>query len=189
MIIHDRKCSRLNYHFALLNRDNMHLASQFDCGNKAINRVLKDYAYKADDMVTYLFIDSDNDHLIGFASLSCSAICIEEGVFHQALPAIEVRYFALANEYQKIRVIDLDDNEDDPYYISDEIFSQVIAIIREISQQSVGAQYMILYSVPDARSFYDKFHMKPFEEFVFEHVWEQNKAYLDGCKPLFLPLF
>lgn len=79
------------------------------------------------------------------------------------------------------------DNEgfiDEHYYISDEIFANVVKKISDIAATIVGANKIVLYAVPSALGFYER---NGFSSFL-EYMEPDHTAYLDGCIPMYLDI-
>lgn len=155
---------------------------EFSCGNKQIDKYLHTDASKDINNVTYVFTDADSSEIIAFASLRCSGIIFSTSSSLETYPAIEIRYFATSEKYQHIP---MDGGQDDSRFcISDCVFSQLISMIREIAEETVGARYITLYSVPDAVGFYKRnFFVELPTMFTPEHY-----RYIDECLPMYMDL-
>ena len=154
---------------------------EFSCGNAEIDRVLKEKAVNDTDYVTYLFRDSETEEVIAFASINCSGIIFQEGIHVEVLPAVEIRYFAVAEKYQHIQMQEYQEYGDNKFCISDFLFCKLIEEIREITCSTIGARYIALYSVPNAVGFYKR---NCFEEFK-EIFTPENKMYTHDCVPMY----
>ena len=174
-------CYELNSNVSLLT-DFRGSTLEFSCGNSEIDRYLKEDAAKDCDCVTYVFSDIDTDDVIAFASLRCSGIIFQDSNHLELLPAIEIRYFATDERFQHIQM--QTDISNDRYCISDSVFCELIRMVREIACHTVGAEYVVLYSVPTAVSFYRR---NLFEEFN-EAFTPERYLYINECLPMYLPL-
>lgn len=75
-------------------------------------------------------------------------------------------------------------NNKQHYYISDEIFANVVKKISDIAATIVGANKIVLYAVPSALGFYER---NGFSSFL-EYMEPDHTAYLDGCIPMYLDI-
>ncbi len=170
----------INFEMRVLSPNDKELLGDFDCGNEVINDFAINKINQQSDYVTYVFEDTDVNKIIAFASLACSSIKYECQNVVQSLPAIEIKYFAIKKQLQKFKY----GEDDDHFYFSDMILSKIILKCREISEKIVGANYIILYSVPDAVKFYTRNFFKDYSEYMLK----DNISFLDGCKPMYMPL-
>lgn len=185
--------SEIKFKIKLLTESTKLLINNFDCGNPYINDYLKSKALTSDDTKTYLIINKtkrnrDNDYkkLLGFFSLTCSAIKYSpnEGKTINNFPAIELKYFALDMEFQGLQY-DFDSNDpDDPFNFSDVIFGEILKKCRYIKNNILGAKYLTLYSVPKSVSFYKRQFMEDFNQYMEPN---SNKEIID-CIPMFMSL-
>ena len=184
MIFDKNVCSRLSFDVERAEMSLQDTFSRFECGNASINKYLSENALSDDETVTYIYLDTDNGSVIGFASLACSGITVSMEGYRKTFPAVEIKYFALATEYQKMRLMDNEGFIDEHYYISDEIFANVVKKISDIAATIVGANKIVLYAVPSALGFYER---NGFSSFL-EYMEPDHTAYLDGCIPLYLDI-
>ena len=98
-------------------------------------------------------------------------------------PAIKVDHFAVSIDYQDALWGKLAE-EDDHFYLSDMFLCSLINYARIISEKFVGASYMILHSVPDAKHFYERNGFQTFGEYM---KLEKN-YYVSDCIPMLLQL-
>jgi hypothetical protein len=174
-------CYELNSNVSLL-ADFCGSTLEFSCGNAEIDRYFKESADKDCDCVTYVFSDTDTGDIIAFASLRCSGIIFQDSNHIELFPAIEIRYFATDERFQHIQM--QTDLPEDRYCISDSVFCELMRMIRDISCRTVGAEYVVLYSVPSAVGFYRR---NLFEEFNEAFTPERHR-YINDCLPMYLPL-
>ncbi len=171
----------VNYELVALTAEHSDLIGSFCCGNEVIDDFLKYKSWGNEESgITYLFL-SDNNDVLAFMTLSCSSLVYKDSSVRQSFPAIEIRYFAVAKKYQKFPMLE-DDGE--IFYLSDQILCDAIAFCKKISEETIGADYILLYSVDYAVKFYKRNSFKPLAEY-FAH---DKKRYLDGCTPMYMDL-
>lgn len=73
---------------------------------------------------------------------------------------------------------------EEPFTLSDYIFSNVIAKIYDFTENTCGADKIILYAVPQAENFYLKNGFTRFQDFMLH----SESRFLDGCIPLYMDL-
>lgn len=168
------------YSVEYLSPDNAKLLGDFSCGNKSIDDYLQKTALIDTHNVCYLCRDTKTNKLLGFASLACSGIYYKVQDVIETIPAIKISYFAVEQEIQKL----LYDADDLHYYFSDMFFFDIVNKCREISDQHLGAAYIILYAVPDAKHFYER---NLFQNYT-EYMQKDHTRYLHGCIPMYMEL-
>lgn len=174
------KGNNISFNIVLYTDEYKDVVSDFDCGNEVINDYLKNSALSDSDNVTYLFVDISNN-IIGFSTLCCSGIRYTVGKGYQStLPAIEIKYFAILSDLHKL----IYDETDEHFYFSDKVFCELLKICRDISQDVIGARYIVLYSVPDAVRFYKR---NMFEIYT-EYMSKDKTTFLNDCVPMFMEL-
>ncbi len=159
------------------------LFSEFRCENQSISTFLKKESLSTKKDVTYLFIDEENNRIIGFCSLCCHGISItrerKDGTpYNTSLPSVEIDFFAIDEDYRKIP---LDKNSGRYDTLSNALFSFVLNRIKNIAEKTVGATHICLYSVPRAENFYKRCGFVPFETFMNP----DEKPFIKGCTPMF----
>lgn len=154
----------INYTVAVMSPDDDELLGDFDCGNEIMNDYFNSKCKNDTDCVTYIFKQDDTNKIIGFASLCCSSIKYEYQKVSQSLPSIEIKYFAILAELQKL----VYDTKDKHFYFSDMMLVEVIKICRNISDNIIGAQYILLYSVPNALKFYKRNGFENYSEYMIK---------------------
>ena len=149
------------------------VVSGFDCGNEEINYYLKEKAYIDYDCVTHLILSDDSQICMGYFSLSCAAVYMNDGYKIHTKPAVEIKYFAIDKKYQGVK---LNDNT-----YANIILNKVIGdIIFGFTEDVCGASRIILYSTPLAVNFYRKAHFVEFDDSFFI----DQSSYLDECIPM-----
>lgn len=177
--------------FGIYNLTNSHKRQikNFDCGTESINSFLKEKAYEemeSGSSVTKVVIieddeSEDNGKIIAYYSLSASSIVIESYSQKYFFPAAELRMFAVLD---KLHGLDFTENNDDGTF-SEYLFSLIIYDIYNLSENTIGIQNIVLYSVPEAVNFYrDKIGFEDFTELMVKN----NERYLQGCIPMCLKL-
>jgi hypothetical protein len=154
-------------------------SANFDCGNNLINNYIRLHFEEDTSSVSYIFENTEDGTMLGFVSVACSGIHKAAEKDRVTLPAIEIKYFALATKYQKLRF----DETDEHYYLSDKILSEVINFCVEVKKY-IGASAIVLYSVPDKVGFYARNGFTPFDEYMVPDTYYK----IEGCIPMFMPL-
>ena len=164
--------------YELLTKENECKLAGFNCGNEELDKYIKTHCASADDMVTRIVIDSEKGKVVCVYSLSASSIIwVSYGKYYYA-PAIEIKVFALDEEYQNVRY-SCDENDG---CLSNILLSGVINQILDITDNCCGANLVSLYSTPSAIQFYKK---NDFIEYP-EDALHSDDRFLDGCTPLYM---
>lgn len=142
-----------------LKSEHTNLIKNFDCGNQSINNRLKENAsdlYQEGYGNTYLIIDQIKKELVAFVILKTTAMVkYDDNVFKYNLePAIEIDTFAVDKKYQK-KYQNIEDKRLE-YSISYLVFLHIMKYIRKIAEEKIGARYIIVLSIPEAKKFYEK---------------------------------
>lgn len=156
------------------------LIDNFNCGIVYFNQFLeKSYKVYKDGLgVTRLIIDKKAHKIVGYYTLSCSAVLHIDGSETKSIPSIEITMFAIDSIYQ-----DLLYKTEEPYVLSDYILWGIIAEIRDLSE-IIGISYITLYAVKDAYKFYLRNGFFDFEQFM-EPIYNKD---VKGCIPMFINL-
>ena len=162
---------------------NSDLINSFDCGNKDINDYLKkvDKVFNDGMGVTKLIINEDETKLIGFYTLASSSMLQTIDKYNRALPAIEIKMFAMDLKYQDI--LCYKDMEYEKYTFISALFSDIIDDIVDLSNDIIGIKYIILQSVPKAIKFYRRSSFYPIHE-VNEYLELPYDRFSTGCKEM-----
>lgn len=139
--------------FTALDAENLHYLAAFDCGDENINGLIQQDAL-VKRTVGYLFLNVETDEVVAYCSLACTGIVEQitdfSSVFYpKTRSAIEIDYFAVAKRYQSLKMSEEPESET----LSAMIFHYCIIHAKEIAQSTVGAEMIVLYSVPRACHF------------------------------------
>ena len=139
-------------------------ANNFDCGFEVFNEYLKNNTPK-DKAVFHYIIDARNDNLIAYFSLLSSCVLVGDFAEHTFIPAIELKMFAMDKKYQKRN-------------LSNNLVDAIVEIVNEYSSEYVGAELLVLYSVPAEQvvSMYEKsgFQKLPAEYFMYKSYFSEG---------------
>lgn len=157
------------------------LIGGFSCGNDEIDKVIKNK--NSSECTIRLVVDDEKECVIGFIAYQASGIrlCYEDTTITKS--ALQINYFAMDSNYQHLPY-DNNNSQDDKYNLSDEIFCEFLKLFREISEKFLYFEYIILYSVKNAKTFYIRNY---FEEFNM-YMNPDKYRYLDGCLPMYIPI-
>ena len=162
-------------------KDAASMFSAFSCGNSSIDDYFRNTATN-DTNVCYAYRDLRNGSIVGAAAVCCSGINLSSGSTIQLIPVIKIDDFAISVDYQDTYFPDT--IPDDSFHISDAFLCDLIAEMRILAEERIGARYLILYSVPDARHFYLRNFFEDFKSFMKP----ENFRYLDECVPMLLEI-
>lgn len=166
-----------------LTYDNLILTKGFSCGNLDFDFFLQEEAIDDYKVSTYLILYHDN--LLGFFALSANGIYIEDDdndEINYISSAIEISYFALENKFHHISYNEEEEKKGTKFYLSDVLISKVLEFISNYIIDIIGAQFIILYSVPEAENLYARNEFKNFESYMKK----SNKPYLRECIPMYI---
>lgn len=161
----------------------------FSCGNDELDRFLHDEA-KESSAKTCLFIDTEEKKIVAYTSIACSAImyaveddeCVLLAPDRFSLaPAIEIKYFAVHEDYKHLRYSDAPSSS---LTLSCNLFRYIVQHVRDIASNHVGAEYIVLYSVPKAISFYKRNLFNLFEDDMVRNA----DPYLESCQPMYMEI-
>lgn len=178
--------NEIKYSFELLTNDNYKYTKNFKCGNAVINQYIHDRnkCFDNDNGVTYIFRDVTDNQILAFVVLCCSGIRAEYQGVATTMPAIEIKYFALASCVQRLHYSEEDMAENNHYYLSDFWLGEVMYKCSDISQSIIGAKYIILYSVPRGRKLYERMGFNDFQKYMNR----DKMRFLNGCKPMYIEI-
>ena len=162
----------------VLSKNSRDLLESFSCGNAAIDCFFREQAAFDEARVTYVFINEDNGDIVACVTIECSAIYFQrkgESLFSDFLSAMEIDYFALSEKYRHIKM-----SKGSKFTLGDIIMRNVLMMLKDISRTTIGAATVVLYSVPDAVTFYRRNNFFFFEEGMTADSWK----YVEGCIPM-----
>ena len=157
------------------------LADNFDCGNKVINRFLKqDYAFDNNQGVTYVMVNKDKSRIIGFYAIEADRIDEIEYIgdfknFKFMGGAIHINFLALDLKYQKHQIGKLNNRN---LYLSDYLLIDCKNRIAKL-QSEVGIAFITLSSTEQGYNLYLRNSYENFEDDM--HIIPKDKD-LDGYK-------
>lgn len=176
--------NEVNVEFHKLTTENHKLVKRFKCGNKNIDSFVRHQSLKDKETVSYFATDKERNVVIAVISINCTGILMRKPNkrknYQYMVSAIEVKYFAVNNDYKHLKY----SNDAHDYTLSHQIFMHYINDIINITNDVCGATKIVLYSVPQAHSFYKRCKFKDFENYMEK----DEQPYLKGCKPMFLSL-
>ena len=184
MIVHEFG-SNYSIDFHKVSSADSPLLERFSCENEAIKNFVQHDCLESKKDVTYVFVDKENNRLIGMCAICCNGISIVERIsgvaFNTSIPAVEIDYFAIDEEYRSSPY----DNDSNRYNtLSQALFLYMMDYIEKISVNCIGATHICLYAVPRAVSFYKRCGFDLFEFFMKR----DNQPFLDDCVPMFFKM-
>lgn len=159
------------------------LLSKFKCEYPAISNFIQNQSIKSKKDVSYVFVDDENNRIMGFCAISCTGISLSDidengNEYSTSIPSIEIDYFAVDEEYRSLK---LEKNSNRYETLSRAFFLFMLNYISEISINQVGATHICLYAVPKAVSFYKRCGFELFEEYM-----DRDEApFVKNCIPMF----
>jgi len=158
--------------------------NDFDCGDLNLNEYAAADRHDA-STVGYLFLDDERDSLISYVSVACAGVMIRGDIPRETfadnentiLSAMEIKIFATAKRYQHMRMHELSPKNDT---LSSRIFRQMLYLLMNISTRHIGSRGAVLYSVPDAESFYARHGFARFSN----EMTRNAEAFLSNCVPM-----
>ena len=155
------------------------IVRSFDCGNYALNQFLFS-CFNNHERVLYLFIDDNIQKIAAYSSLVCTSLIYSQESKQYQIPAIEIKTFAVDKSYQNLP---FSGNRADGV-LSDSIFNSMVATAFDLSETVIGAEYVTLYSVQAAQSFYERNGFSVFEE----NMTEFYNYFNESCIPMYFEL-
>lgn len=165
----------------LLTPQNKRYTDRFFCDYPSIDAYFQEAAPYDPTVVTYLFIDAEEDELIACATISCSAIfnLDDKDRFSTILSAMEIKFFAVDEKYKHLPY-----TKNAKLTLSHYILIYMLKMMQDLSHNSVGAAKVVLYSVPEAVRFYKRCDFKEFGDTMFG----DKGIFVDGCVPMYFDL-
>ena len=144
--------------------------SNFDSNHRVFNEYM---LCSGDSAVIHYIMEAETDVLIAYFSVLTSALLYGDPSNLNAIPAIELKMFALDKRYQGLN-------------LSSILLDAVIKTIQYYSDKYVGADILILYSVPVDRVI-ELYESKGFLQ-IEGALTAFKSDFTDGCVPMFLAL-
>jgi len=142
----------------------------FDSGYRVFNEYL---SQSNDSAVTHYILDAETDEIIAYFSLLSSALLHGDPSNLNAISAIELKMFALDKRFHGLD-------------LSSELLNAIIVTIKHYSNKYVGADVIILYSVPVKRVI-NLYRSKGFIE-LGESLTAFKDEFTEGCVPMYMVL-
>ena len=170
--------NQFGYRFCTKEKTTTQQLQKFHCGNEYIDSYLKGEVKPDRTTTTYYWLDVGKNAIMAIAAIACSGIIINTGGCYNVLPAIEIKFFAVDREYQDLQWGEkIDDG-----VLSDYILCSLeYEIISDIAENVCGADYILLYSVPESLSFYKR---NNYNEFL-DCFLKSTDITTQNCIPLF----
>lgn len=156
--------------FANVSEVDEKLLKRFRCKEESLAAFLSSCAVNYNNAGagnTTVLLDIEKDRIIGYYTLKCSYVKVhdkEMSDYPRFIPAIEIARFAIDNRYEKKG-------------FGKGLFSWVLERISDIITNHVGAQFMILFSLPTVTEFYRKFDFKELDSTMAMYECKEN----EGC--------
>ena len=148
----------------------------FTCGSDELDQKLIQMK-SCDEGTTVVCIDESKCKIIGYCTYSTSGLTISYENDVVTKPSAEIKYFAIDKEYQHLSY-----NEDMNF--SDFMLNNVISTLMKISETTISFEYILLYSVQDAVSFYERNGFLNFSDYMEKDSY----TYINDCVPMFMEI-
>lgn len=159
-----------NWDNQIVSHEHKKLLRGFNCGVDSLDEFLRLHAIYYGEIgegKTTVYIDDNVDKIIGYHTLKCSSIKINQPEMSEndrILPAIEIARLAIDRRYQK-------------RWIGADILTLAISDINDIKNKFAGVMAITLFAHPKAVGFYEKFGFE-----VMDNTMEIYRCYKDeGC--------
>ena len=128
---------------------------------------------------TFIYRNQETGDAVAFVSLACSVIMSEEnGSITELAPAVLIDKFMVDERYRHKQY----SPDDSIQVFASMVFMDILFFIEEITRNTIGAQYVVLYSTPKAHNFYrDKCSMHDFDEYMRR----TDDPRTDSCIPMY----
>lgn len=168
----------------ILSSDTAAYTQDFFCENEALDDYFRNDAPEDPSAVTYLFRNSENGEAIACVTIACSAIFsrMDDRHFKNVASAMEVLYFGVDEKYKHLPY--KKGSKSKALTLSHYIFSYMIDQMYEMSHTQIGAEKIVLYSVPEAIHFYERCDFVKFGDTMLR----DDDSFLDGCVPMYYNL-
>lgn len=182
----------ISYDFNLLKVEDYSDLQPFTCGNEKLdshihNDVIKNGEIVDEDGLYFVFRDLSLGKIIAVVSLATSGIVFELTNYMHVLPAIKIDVLAVDKDYQKMHYDIASENAQDSnehYYFSDDIMGTILQHCRDVSDQKVLANFIILYADQKAYRYYERNGFSDYSEFM---VKEKNQEINENI-PMYMRL-
>lgn len=141
-----------------MNAEDLQYITTFCCDdNPLLQDFIRDENIQSREHVPYVFVNRENNDIVGFYTINCSSIIVTESdITHQdkyktIYPAIEISHFAIDKKYRHINLTHISSKYQT---LSHLMFMCAMYEITQIAKNIINASYIILYSTPEAINFY-----------------------------------
>lgn len=167
------------YKMLPLSSINDKLIEEFSCGNTELDKKLFNIKNFNEKLTTIGLVEyyNNTEHLVGYCTYLASGISCANEYDKVTYPAAEIKYFAIDEKYQHIYY-------DKEYKFSDFLLDNIIRNLYAISEEIISFDYILLYSVPIAVSFYKRANFHEFTEFMKRDSY----SYIENCTPMYYKL-
>lgn len=164
------------YEMLPLSSINDKLIEEFSCGNNELDNKLFKMKNSNDKLTTIGLVEcyKNTKHLVGYCTYTASGISCTNSYDKITFSAAEIKYFAIDEKYQHMYY-------DKEYKFSDFLLDNIIKHFYDISDNIISFDYIILYSVPTAVSFYKRANFYEFAEFMKRDSY----IYIEDCIPMY----
>ena len=136
--------------------------------------VFDNHLHNHDDAdVIHYVLDSKTDDLVAYFSLIASALSYVVGEKTEGIPAVELKMFAMDKKYQGTGLSDL-------------VFDNVIEAIEILTSEYIGAEIILLYSVPVDHIV--ELYVKKGFSMIDDSYLAFTSDFTRGCVPMFKSL-
>lgn len=97
-----RKLMPDDFYMEVVSEDSASIFSDFSCGNTEIDKYFQNKAQGDSQKVCYAYMCKQDKSAVGFATLCCSGINIDDHNLVQLAPAMKIDYFAVSEKYQDV---------------------------------------------------------------------------------------
>lgn len=164
----------INYSYSRVTPEDYYDIQAFSCGNRRLdyyihNELIKNDILDTDDGLPFKVYDSITGRIIGVFSLAASGIILKMDNYVKILPSIKIDIFAVDIYFQKMYMEESSKNSQNPedhFYLSDSIMCDVIKICRNLSEEKLTANYIVLYADKKAKRFYERNMFSKFDEYM-----------------------
>ncbi len=153
-------------------KEHFNAIENFNCGDTQMNELLKEI--NSHHCTTKLLMY--NDEIIAYIAYRCHSIKLLENDDDEVFPAIEIHGFAVSKKYQSKKL-------SNKLTISHNFLIMMLKNFKDISNNIIKANYIVLHSVPKAVNFYKKVGFQRTENHEV-----LNDSFNDDCIPMIMKL-